>query len=65
MIIKYIPEDFIVQEVPRKLLVTTNVNFLACEEDEFHPGTSVLTVSFFLPMGAYATMAMKQLEIFL
>ncbi|MBE6129707.1 MAG: tRNA pseudouridine(13) synthase TruD [Erysipelotrichaceae bacterium] len=53
------------QAVPRKLLVTTNVNFLSCEDDEFHPGKSVLTVSFFLPMGAYATMAMKQLDIFL
>ncbi|MBP3893414.1 MAG: tRNA pseudouridine(13) synthase TruD [Atopobiaceae bacterium] len=53
------------QSVPRKLLVTTNVNFLGCGQDEFHPGASVLTVSFFLPMGAYATMAMKQLDIFL
>ena len=53
------------QAVPRKLLVTTNVNFLHCEADEYHPGTMVLTVSFFLPMGAYATMAMKQLELFL
>ena len=53
------------QKVPRKLLVTTNVNFLGCEDDEFHPGKAVLTVSFFLPMGAYATMAMKQLDIFL
>ena len=53
------------QAVPRKLLVTTNINFLSCEEDEYHPGKSVLTVSFFLPMGTYATMAMKQLEIFL
>ena len=53
------------QAVPRKLLVTTNINFLNCEEDEYHPGKSVLTVSFFLPMGTYATMAMKQLEIFL
>ena len=53
------------QEVPRKLLVTSNINFLSCEEDEYYPGRSVLTVSFFLPMGAYATMAMKQLEIFL
>ena len=49
----------------RKLLVTTNVNFLSCEDDEFHPGKAALTVSFFLPMGAYATMAMKQLDIFL
>jgi len=53
------------QEVPRKLLVTTKINFLSCEEDVFHPGKAVLTVSFFLPMGAYATMAMKQLEVFL
>ena len=53
------------QSVPRKLLVTTNVNFLDCEDDEFHPGKAALTVSFFLPMGAYATMAMKQLDIFL
>ena len=53
------------QKIPRKLLVTTNVNFLSCEEDEFHPGKAVLTVSFFLPMGAYATMAMKQLDLFL
>ena len=52
------------QDVPRKLLVTTNMNFLRCETDEFHPGKSVLTVSFFLPMGAYATMAIKQLDIF-
>ena len=52
------------QDVPRKLLVTTNLNFLSCENDDFHPGRSVLTVSFFLPMGAYATMAMKQLDIF-
>ena len=52
------------QAVPRKLLITTNINFLSCEEDEFHPGKSVLTV-FFLPMGAYTTMAMKQLDIFL
>jgi tRNA(Glu) U13 pseudouridine synthase TruD len=41
------------------------VNFLSCDEDEFHPGKAVLTVSFFLPMGAYATMAMKQLDLFL
>ena len=53
------------QDVPRKLLVTTNINFLSCADDEYYPGRSVLTVSFFLPMGAYATMAMKQLEIFL
>ncbi len=53
------------QEVPRKLLVHTNINFLACEPDEFFPGRSVLTISFFLPMGAYATMAVKQLSIFL
>ena len=52
------------QAVPRKLLVTTNINFLGCEEDAFHPGKAVLTASFFLPMGAYATMAMKQLDIF-
>ena len=52
------------QETPRKLLVTTNINFLSCEEDAFHPGKAVLTASFFLPMGAYATMAMKQLDIF-
>lgn len=50
------------QEVPRKLIVTSNINFLSCEEDEYYPGRSVLTVSFFLPMGAYATMAMKQME---
>ena len=53
------------QAVPRKLLVSTNINFLNCEEDEYHPGKSALTISFFLPMGAYATMAMKQLDIFL
>ena len=53
------------QFVPRKLLVTTNVNFLSCGEDVYHPGKAALTVSFFLPMGAYATMAMKQLDIFL
>jgi tRNA pseudouridine13 synthase len=52
------------QDMPRKLLVTTNINFISCEKDEFHPGKSALTVSFFLPMGAYATMAMKQLDIF-
>jgi tRNA(Glu) U13 pseudouridine synthase TruD len=52
------------QDVPRKLLVTTNINFISCEKDEFHPGKSALTVSFFMPMGAYATMAMKQLDIF-
>ena len=53
------------QKVPRKLLATTQVQFLGCREDEYHPGTSVLTVSFFLPMGSYATMAMKQLDLFL
>ena len=53
------------QSLPRKLLTHTRINFLACEPDEFFPGRSVLTVSFFLPMGAYATMAMKQLAIFL
>ena len=53
------------QSVPRKLLVSTNINFLNCQEDEFYPGKSALTISFFLPMGAYATMAMKQLDIFL
>ena len=51
--------------VPRKLIVSTVINFLDSSEDEFYPGRSVLTVSFFLPMGAYATMAIKQLEIFM
>ena len=52
------------QKVPRKLLTTTNINFLGCEKDKYFPGKSVLTISFFLPMGSYATMAMKQLDIF-
>ena len=47
----------------RNVYVSTVINFLEVTEDEYYPGRSVLTVSFFLPMGAYATMAMKQLEI--
>ena len=53
------------QAIPRKLITAANVSFLDCAEDEYFPGKSVVTVSFFLPMGAYFTMALKQLELFL
>lgn len=49
----------------RRLVNGTELAFSQAAPDEYFPGKSRISVSFFLGYGAYATMAMKQLEALL
>jgi tRNA pseudouridine13 synthase len=46
----------------RPFVIHTSIYYANPESDELHPGRMKLSMSFFLPVGSYATMLLKQLE---
>lgn len=45
--------------------ICTNIEILNVDDDELNPEMKCVELTFFLPSGCYATMAMKQLQLFL
>lgn len=60
----YFEQKTIKQRVSERMsVVNTKINFIKWEQDTVYEGKYMVRLSFFLPSGSYATMAIKQLMI--
>lgn len=61
----YDGEKIIQRTSQRPSIINTTIQFNKWDEDIMHKGKFMLQISFFLPSGSYATLAVKQMMIYL